>query len=410
MSTSELFKINMTSSKSLQATLANLFGSVIEPSFAVKYWDGNQQKFGASQGGPAFTLVIKEPAGLLRALRSPSLGFGEAYMNNEIDVEGDLRQIVRLSAFVPKSIPAVKDLLTILILQLTAGGKLSQAKENVTRHYDLGNDFYQSWLDKNMTYSCGYFRQPDYTLDQAQVAKVDYVCKKLDLKKGETLLDVGCGWGHLIFHAVKNYGVKTHGITLSQNQFEYVKNQIQSQGLQKECTVALADYRSVQNQYDKIVGVGMFEHVRKEFIPTYFEKMDQLLKPGGITLLHTIGRIGRGVSDPWLCKYIFPGSYLPCVEEIIWAAGKTSLEISDFENLKFHYGRTLDFWLENFEKNSPAIGQKFGEKFVRMWRLYLGACAGSFYWGNNHLFQFVFNKGWPRRSPKTREGWYNHQL
>ena len=374
--------------------------------FAVRYWDGTEDRFGA--GNPVFRIVFRSPFGLAGMLRG-GLGFGEAYMACDIDLEGDIRRMfVVLNALKPRL--GIVDVLHLVWynLRLAAGASLSSARKNAQHHYDLGNDFFRLWLDNTLSYSCAYFEEPSFTLEQAQTAKLDHICRKLMLRRGERFLDIGCGWGTLLFHAVEHYRVQGMGITLSEEQARHAQAEIVRRGLQSRATVAVSDYRSIQGTFDKIASVGMFEHVGKRAMPVYFQRVQALLAESGLTLLHTIGRKGwlPTGQGQWARKYIFPGGYLPEAEEIFEAAAATTLVPLDLENLKQHYTCTLDAWAQRFEASLDRVRSLgFDERFIRMWRFFLYGSAEHFRTGVLQLYQVTFINGWGRL-PRTRRHLY----
>ena len=254
-----------------------------------------------------------------------------------------------------------------------------------------------------MTYSCAYFRSPEDTLEQAQQQKYEHICRKLQLQEGETLLDVGCGWGGMLIYAAQKYGIEGLGNTLSQHQYEYANRKIKEMGLQGQIEVVLEDYRHLTGKFDKFVSIGMFEHVGKEYIPDFMRKASELLNQGGLGLLHTIGKETDSSGDLWTTQYIFPGAYVPNLPEIAYYLGRTGLSILDVENLRMHYAKTLDLWAQNFEKNIEKVREMFEETFVRMWRLYLHASSAGFKYAENRLYQFLFSNGLNNQLPMTRE-------
>ncbi|PIQ98333.1 MAG: SAM-dependent methyltransferase, partial [Candidatus Nealsonbacteria bacterium CG11_big_fil_rev_8_21_14_0_20_39_9] len=283
-------------------------------------------------------------------------------------------------------------------------------------HYDVGNDFYSLWLDPTLTYSCAYFKKEEDTLEQAQLQKYEHVSKKLQLKRGETLVDMGCGWGGMMFYAAENYGVKCEGYTLSENQYSYVLEEIRKRKLQDFVKIYLKDYREAEGKFDKFVSIGMFEHVGKKFYPIFFEVVKKLLKSGGTGLLQTIGSSKDTPTDPWVTKYIFPGGFIPALQVIINIMNQKGLVFFDIEDLRRHYHMTLDKWIERFEKNIDKIRKVlikiFGsgervEEFLRMWRLYLNGSSVSFKAGGNRLYQITFSNGLNDQLPLTRSYLYS---
>lgn len=258
-----------------------------------------------------------------------------------------------------------------------------------------------------MTYSCGYFKSQEDSLTEAQKNKVNHILKKLNLQDGETLLDIGCGWGELIITAAKMYKVKATGITLSTQQFEKVKERIESEGLNDLVDVKLIDYRELKDiKFDKIVSVGMLEHVGKEHLCEYFSAVNKLLNKEGLSLLHCITNTSDDGVNSWINKYIFPGGYVPSIQELISNMSDLDFNIIDVENLRLHYAKTLECWYDNFQQALPEIEKNKDETFIRMWELYLNSCAASFKSGNINLHQFLFSKGVNNNLPWTREYMY----
>ncbi len=376
--------------------------------FAVYYWDQDCIRYG--RGEPMFKLHFKTPESGRRLLSSGSLGFGESYMSGEIDIEGDLQQLFRLAtapSFAMLKLSWITKM-DIVLRHLFTLNRLGRAAKNISHHYDRGNAFYQLWLDKSMTYSCAYFRHPNDSLEKAQQQKYEHICKKLLLQKNDTLLDIGCGWGGMLIYAAKKYGVNGLGCTLSKPQVEYAQERIRKERLQQRIQVIYQDYRQLQGTFDKVVSIGMFEHVGKKYIPIFMDHVRKLLNRGGIGLLHTIGKEKDEPGDPWVRKYIFPGGYIPRLGEIIDAMGKHGLVPLDIENLRLHYARTLEHWAKRYEKNTEKITAMFDEKFVRMWRMFLNASIAGFRHGTTRLYQITFTHGLNNDLPWTREYLYQN--
>jgi cyclopropane-fatty-acyl-phospholipid synthase len=291
-------------------------------------------------------------------------------------------------------------------------GTVANAKKNVSRHYDISNDFYKLWLDETLTYSCAYFQNETDTLQTAQLGKYEHICKKLRLNPGERLVDIGCGWGQMMIYAVKNYGVECVGCTLSKEQYEYATEAVVKEGLQGKIKILLKDYREITGQFDKFVSIGMFEHVGKAFYPDFFSAVKRLLKSGGIGVLHHIGTIEDRPTDPWVTKYIFPGGWLPTLPVVLDEMNRNGLVYYDIEDLRMHYAKTLDHWIANFENRINNVenlmldklsGQDKVREFVLMWRLYLNGSSAAFKYGANRLYQILFSNGLKNDLPLTRK-------
>jgi cyclopropane-fatty-acyl-phospholipid synthase len=374
-------------------------------SLIIEFWDGDILTVGKQ---PIATLRLKSEACVRKILAEGFAGFGEAYMQGILEVEGDLQELLRLGmvAGIAQMRPSGRERLWFFIAHLKSRNTLKGACKNISHHYDLGEDFYSLYLDSYLTYSCAYFKTPDDSLEQAQLNKYDHIARKLMLRSGEKLLDVGCGWGGMLIHAAQRYGIKGLGNTLSRQQYEYANRKIKELGLQGQIKVVLDDYRHLTGKFDKLVSIGMFEHVGKEFIHDFMRKAFELLKKGGLGLLHTIGKETESPGDLWTMRYIFPGGYLPNLPEVAFHMGEAGLSILDVENLRLHYARTLDLWARNFEKNIEKVREMFEETFVRMWRLYLHASPAGFRYAEARIYQILFSNGLNNQLPMTREHVY----
>jgi cyclopropane-fatty-acyl-phospholipid synthase len=360
----------------------------------------------------------------LRALAWPELGrLARAYVHDDIDFTGEVRRVLGVAEALVGTVVHGRDRATARLKHWwhVARGN----KTNIQHHYDVSNAFYRMWLDERMVYSCAYFKTAGDTLDQAQAQKLDHICRKLVLKQGESLLDIGCGWGGLIMHAAEHYGVDATGITLSQNQVAYAKERIAKSGLGDRCRAEIRDYRSLSTEdaYDKIASVGMVEHVGLTHLPVYFESAYRALKPGGLFLNHGIVSLGEArpksprerifrkfwKADAFIDTYVFPDGKLTATDDVIAAAEATGFEVRDVESLREHYAMTLRHWVRSLEENSTQALALVGNHTFRVWRLYMAASANSFARAAINIIQTLLAKPDARghsNIPLTREDLY----
>ena len=389
---------------SLKSVFCDALAGIDSANFTVHFWDGNVRQFG---NGPDFTLYFKNKESLRKVLLDASLGFGEGYMNGDIEVEGDLRQVVRIGLLSdPLQEKTRSSLFNSFKLNILQRNSKTVDKRSISHHYDLGNDFYRLWLDRKMLYSCAYFKSDSDSLEQAQLEKINLCCRKLQLQPNERLLDIGCGWGSLLITAAQQFGIHGVGITLSKEQLAYGRQQIAKEGVEDRVHLEYLDYRDLpkMNQtFDKVVSVGMFEHVGKANMKNFLENVRTVLRPDGLLLLHTIGKTVEEPTNNWIRKYIFPGCYLPDLGSILRNCTSLGLSFIDCENMRVHYSKTLDNWAERFEKNEARIRSMFDDRFIRMWRFYLAGCSTVFRMGNMHLFQLLFSAGVRNDLPLTRD-------
>jgi cyclopropane-fatty-acyl-phospholipid synthase len=427
-----------------QSILTALFGPAETRAFAVRYWDGTTE---AGEATPAFRLILRHPGALRRMFLPPSeLALGEAYLRDDYDIEGDMEAAASLSEAIGDRLRSPR-LLAHLARQLLAlpvdraprgasdgarsphlpGTRHSPERDAraVRYHYDVGNDFYALWLDTNMIYSCAYFPTGTEDLDAAQLAKLEHICRKLRLRPGERLLDIGCGWGGLIRYAAERYGVQALGVTLSERQAEWAQARISAAGLDDRCQVEVRDYRTLASEtpFDKVVSVGMFEHVGRAQLPTYFATAFRMLRPGGLFLNHgiagSLGGLAKSVGQwafnrlwkpgQFIWTYVFPDGELVPPREAIRQGELAGFETRDVENLREHYALTLRQWVRRLEARHEAAVALVGEPTYRVWRLYMAASAYSFAVGRNSLIQALFSKPDPHGAselPLTRADIY----
>ncbi len=338
-------------------------------------------------------LVIDDP-GLLRRLPwHPALAFGEGYMDGTVRFEeGSLRDFLALfmlnaAAAGDRPLSRAKGGVDRLIRRLHQNNPIPRAARNVAHHYDLSPRLYELFLDADRQYSCAYFPTGSETLEQAQAAKKRHIAAKLLLRPGMRVLDIGCGWGGTALYLAREFGVSVTGITLSERQLEAARGRARAEGLDDRVRFELTDYREAGGTFDRIVSVGMFEHVGVRFYRAYFRAVRSLLAPDGVALLHTIGRSDPpGDTNPWLRKYIFPGGYCPALSEIMAAVERERLTATDVEVLRLHYARTLALWHQRFQANRAEIAAMLDERFCRMWEFYLIGSEMAF----RHEDQVVF--------------------
>lgn len=370
--------------------------------FTVKYKD--EDEFIIGDGEPCFKVLIKKLPCKKELITSTSLALGEAYMNGDIDlVEGDLYFALNsILSNIDKFNLDIKGLKKLLYTSTTS----KHQKEEVCSHYDIGNDFYKLWLDKTMSYSCAYFKSEDDTLEEAQLNKIHHILNKLRLDSSMSLLDIGCGWGYLLVEAAKKYKAHGVGITLSEEQYRGANKLIKDEGLEDYIEVKLMDYRDLKKsgmKFDRVVSVGMLEHVGRDNYSLFFDNVNGVLKDRGEFLLHYISSLHESPGDPWIKKYIFPGGVIPSIREIMDIACEDKFYTVDVESLRLHYKRTLLCWYNNFERNIDKIKELVDEKFIRMWRIYLCSCAAAFNNGVVDVHQMLLTKGVNNELPQTRE-------
>ena len=387
-------------------------GIILVDSKGQKYICGNPKK-----NDPITVKLLKENLNW-KLILDPELEFPEAYMRNEIIIEnGSLkdflmeliknlgRQEVTTASYISKRFYQLYRFVTNFNLP-------GKSRKNVEHHYDIGGEkgekLYDIFLDrKHRLYSCAYWKNDTKTLEDAQQNKIDHIVKKLDIKKGQKVLEVGCGWGGMAFEIAKQKNCEVKGISLSKNQINYCKQKAKELKLDNQVSFELADYREIDGHYDRIYSVGMFEHVGKKFYKVFFESMNKLLKEDGIFLLHTIGVVDKPTPpNKFINKYIFPGGVCPSFSQIIKPIEKTGLIVSDSETLIRHYDKTLENWLQRFLDKKKEVKDLFDEKFIKMWEFYLASCAAAFRYRDLAVFQLQIVKNF-QSAHRTRDYIYS---
>ena len=336
-----------------------------------------------------------------KLLFRPDLYFGEAYSDGSIVVEnGSLTNFLDIALmnlgrsefnFFNKIINKIQG----SYRYLTNFNFIKKSKMNVAHHYDLSDSLYNLFLDPKKQYSCAYFKNENDTLEIAQNNKIQHIIKKLNIKPNQKVLDIGCGWGSMAIDIAKSTGCEVTGITLSEKQFQYCIKRSKELNLENQVTFKLMDYRQLDEKFDRIVSVGMFEHVGRKFYKKFFKQINKLLNDDGVSLIHTIGSVNApSEPHPWITKYIFPGGYTPSLSEVVTPIEKANLIVSDIEVLKLHYSHTLRHWKENCIKNKEQIIKMFDIRFFRMWEFYLASCESAFKWGDQVVYQFQLTKNY----------------
>ena len=359
-------------------------------------WDGFELR--SEAGPPVGAIVFNNRRALFSWVWDPDLHFGEAYMFGGVEIRGDLLATLEAvyRALVSKPRPW-------WLWQRSNG--VRAARENVHHHYDLGNDFYRLWLDRDLVYTCGYFPTPDCTLEDAQTAKMDLVCRKLRLRRGERVVEAGCGWGTLALFMAREYGVSVRAFNISTEQIAYARARASEEGLDDRVEFFEDDYRNIRGEYDAFVSVGMLEHVGRADYATLSDVMNRSLGGHGRGLLHFIGRNRPEPLNPWIRKRIFPGAYPPSLREVFeHVLEPHGFSVLDVENLRLHYAKTLEHWRHRFERASHDVAKMFDDPFTRAWRLYLAGSQAAFSTGSMQLFQVVFARGESNAIPWRRFG------
>jgi cyclopropane-fatty-acyl-phospholipid synthase len=353
---------------------------------------------------------IADRATLRGLLTDTQIRFGDAYSTGQIEIEGDLVRLME-TVFQGLNRPSARESIAARVagwLHRPRRNSLAGSRDNIHRHYDLGNDFYSLWLGETMAYTCAYYPSADATLDQAQVAKMDHVCRKLRIAASDRVVEAGCGWGSLALHIAGRYGAKVRAFNISREQLEFARHRARAEGLEHRVEFIEEDYRNIQESAEVFVSVGMLEHVGLDHYPELGRVICRSLSSEGRGLIHSIGRNRPGLLHPWIERRIFPGAYPPSLGEMMQIFEPWGLSVLDVENLRLHYARTCRHWLERYEAVSDKVLAMFSdESFVRTWRLYLSGSIAAFNTGSLQLFQVLFTKQENNAIPLTREYMYS---
>jgi cyclopropane-fatty-acyl-phospholipid synthase len=342
---------------------------------------------------PVATVRIKDRNTLAGLLRDPEVNFGDAYMDGKLEVEGDLVHFLEEVYRAMDNAPSAGKWYSRLAskwLDLLQDNSPNGSRKNIHSHYDLGNDFYKLWLDAQLVYTCAYFPTPSSTLEEAQAAKMDHVCRKLRLQPGETVVEAGCGWGALALHMAREYGVSVKAFNVSREQIAFARARARAEGLSDRVEFIQDDYRAITGRFDAFVSVGMLEHVGEAHFREFSDVIHRSIGATGRGLVHFIGKNYSGVFSRWIRQQIFPGGHTPSLRQALKILEPKNYSVLDVENLRMHYAKTLEHWLERFENSRQQVAAMYDSRFVRAWRLYLAGSLAAFRSGHLQLFQILF--------------------
>jgi cyclopropane-fatty-acyl-phospholipid synthase len=388
----------------LISKLLRLAGS---PPLAFRLWNGetiNQKGVNAD-----FTLHLSDPKALYQLVGNPNLAFGDLYSSGRLEVEGSLPDMM---AALYRAVHQARERWPRWLEALWRNHSprptsVSDARDNIHHHYDLGNDFYKLWLDQaEMQYTCAYYEKADLSLEQAQIAKLEHICRKLCLRPGQTVVEAGCGWGGLARYMAREHGVKVHAYNISKEQIAFAREEARRQKLDHLIDYIEDDYRNISGRYDAFVSVGMLEHVGKDNFDELAQVIKRALKPDGMALLHSIGRNRPMLMNAWIEKRIFPGAYPPSIGEFMEICESGEFSVLDVENLRLHYARTLEDWMARFQEHEDHVTDMYGAEFTRAWRMYLAGSIAAFQAGALQLFQVVFTHAQNNHLPLSRKHLY----
>jgi cyclopropane-fatty-acyl-phospholipid synthase len=386
--------------RSERRVLEAVIAGMGHPPVTVVLWNGEELR--PPPGESLGRVRIRDRSVVRDFVRSPELAFGDAYADGLLEVEGDLAEFLTHTFRAGRESSPWLLALNRVLGWRPRSNTLRRSRENIHHHYDLGNEFYEIWLDERLVYTCAYFPTPETSLEEAQLAKMDHVCRKLVLKPGERVVEAGCGWGSLALHMAERYGVRVRAFNISSEQTRYARDKAREFGLEKQVEFVEDDYRSITGSYDAFVSVGMLEHVGKAHYATLGRIIDRCIVANGRGLLHFIGHPRPMPTPLWLERRIFPGGYMPSLTEALCVLEPRDLAVLDIENLRRHYALTLRHWLGRFEGAAERIERMYDERFVRIWRLYLASSRAAFESGSIQLWQVLFARSDDTTMPWTR--------
>lgn len=385
--------------------LTKMMQAIGDPPVQIVLWDG--QEISNHEGNTVAQVLIRDRGALLKLVTDPELYFGELYSTQRIEVQGNLLDFLGAVYRVwPLSSHGKIGKKLLSPFYDARRNTLPGARRNIHHHYDIGNDFYKLWLDERMVYTCAYFPGPDTNLEDAQIAKLDHVCRKLRLQPGEKVVEAGCGWGALALHMAKYYGVTVAAYNISREQITFARQRAHAEGLDGRVEFIEDDYRNVRGEFDAFVSVGMLEHVGTDNYQELGAVIDRNLKDSGRGLIHTIGLNYPRPMDAWTERHIFPGACPPSLAQMMQIFEPFDFSVLDVENLRLHYAKTLEHWLQRYENNIECVTEMFDPAFVRAWRLYLAGSLTAFKTGGMQLFQVSFARAGHNQIPWTRQQLY----
>ena len=387
-------------------SVQRLLDVIGQPSVTLVLWDGSE--FPPQRATSVADIIIRDRRALRRLLVNPEYEFGEMYSSGRIEVVGglsDCLEAIYRALRTDKNKGRLRERLAKRLAKRPRNSA-ARAQENIHHHYDIGNDFYRLWLDEQMVYTCAYFATPDASLEQAQTAKLDYVCRKLQLKPGERVVEAGCGWGALALYMARHYGVSVKAYNISKEQVAFARERAKREGLDDRVEFIQDDWRNIEGVFDVFASVGMLEHVGEAYYGALGSRMDQVLSTAGRGLIHTIGRDSPGLLNAWIERRIFPGACPPSLSELLPLLEQNGFSVLDIENLRLHYAKTLEHWSQRYEAHVTQIEELFDETFVRVWRLYLAGSLAAFTSGTLQLFQVLFSRSGNNDVQWTRDYLY----
>jgi cyclopropane-fatty-acyl-phospholipid synthase len=388
--------------------LKRMLRAIGDPPVQVVLWNG--QEISNHKGSAIARVLVRDRGALLQLVADPELYFGELYSAQRVEVQGNLLDFVE-AAYRVWPLRSQGQTVKKLLIPFSGARRnsLSGARRNIHHHYDIGNDFYKLWLDERMLYTCAYFPSPDISLEDAQLAKLDHVCRKLRLQPGEKVVEAGCGWGALALHMAKHYRVQVTAYNISVEQVAYARQCAHAEGLDGQVEFIEDDYRNMRGEFDAFVSVGMLEHVGTDHYRELGAVIDRSLTDSGRGLIHTIGLNYPRPMDAWIERHIFPGASPPSLAQMMQIFEPFDFSVLDVENLRLHYAKTLEHWLQRYENNIERVTEMFDPSFVRTWRLYLVGSITAFKTGGMQLFQVSFARAGHNQIPWTRQYLYEPQ-